>query len=104
VESGEQNVLQDMADSMCFCDISPPLIVLSINSLDKATSLSSTTVQYCTVVAHLEFYGGLLVTLCILQLVNKSIVTDTLYLCLGDGGDQVNASISSQAGVIIFGK
>ncbi|GAX85292.1 hypothetical protein CEUSTIGMA_g12709.t1 [Chlamydomonas eustigma] len=37
------------------------------------------------------------------QLINESIVTDTLYLCLGDGGDLVNSSISSQAGVIIFG-
>ncbi|GAX80876.1 hypothetical protein CEUSTIGMA_g8311.t1 [Chlamydomonas eustigma] len=40
------------------------------------------------------------------QLISQSIVKDTLYLCLGNGGDSVdylNPSISSQAGVIIFG-
>ncbi|GAX86371.1 hypothetical protein CEUSTIGMA_g13783.t1, partial [Chlamydomonas eustigma] len=36
------------------------------------------------------------------QMVSSGAISDTLYLCMGDGGD-VASSAAAQAGVIIFG-
>ncbi|GAX85289.1 hypothetical protein CEUSTIGMA_g12706.t1 [Chlamydomonas eustigma] len=35
--------------------------------------------------------------------ISNGVISDTLYLCLGDGGDLANTSSSAQAGVIVFG-
>lgn len=38
------------------------------------------------------------------QMISNKLVSDTMYLCLGNGGDLVNTSSASQAGLIAFGK
>ncbi|GAX80880.1 hypothetical protein CEUSTIGMA_g8315.t1 [Chlamydomonas eustigma] len=35
--------------------------------------------------------------------ISKGTISDTLHLCLGDGGDKANTTAASQSGVIVFG-
>jgi len=37
------------------------------------------------------------------QMISNKVVDDTMYLCLGNGGDMYNSSPDAQAGAIIFG-
>ena len=42
-----------------------------------------------------------------MQIISSKVASDTLYLCLGNGGDLANSSktdTSPEAGVIIFGR
>ena len=38
------------------------------------------------------------------QMVSSGVVGDTMYLCLGNGGDVASTSAAAQAGVVVFGR